>query len=101
MGRFRREKEGQSLYFPRLAKVENRESGGLTAVAALLLAEQLRGDFLQVDSALSQVGQRQLQVVLSLVSAGHGPPDLHPALLQLLLPMAQFALIWGPRPKAK
>lgn len=50
-----------------------------------------------MDSALSQVGLRQLQVVLSLVSAGHGPPDLRAALLQLLLPTAQSALIWGPR----
>lgn len=102
MWRFWREKKkAKACIFLDSPRLKNRQSGGLTAVAALLLAEQLRGEFLQVDSALSQVGLHPLQVVLSLVSAGHGPPDLHPALLQLLLLMPQFALIWGPRPKAK
>lgn len=61
--------------------------GALTAVAALLLAQQLTGQFLQVDPALSKLGLHQHQVVLSLLSAGRGPLDLYPALLQLLLAM--------------
>lgn len=61
--------------------------GTLTAVAALLLVEQLTGQLLQVDSALSKLGLDQAQVALSLLSAGRGPPDLYPALLQLLLAM--------------
>lgn len=86
--------KGPKTAFPDKSRLKNRHGVGcLTAVVALLLAEQLMGEFLQVDSALSQLSLDQLQVALSLLSAGRGPLDLHPAPLQLLLLMPQFALI--------
>lgn len=76
-------------------KVEKQSyrSRRLTSFTVLLLAEQLRAEFLQVVFALLQLGLDLLQALLGLLSASRSLPDLHPALLQLLLLLFQVALV--------
>ncbi|KAA8587110.1 hypothetical protein FQN60_000946 [Etheostoma spectabile] len=75
-------------------KSHRQSSRCLTTLAVLLLAEQHRVEFLQVDLALLQLGLDLLQALLGLLSASHSLPDLHPALLhRLLLLQPQLAFI--------